>query len=213
MRKNKMMRLASALLVLTLLTTSVISGTFAKYTTSASGNDSARVAKFGVTVAATGNDAFSTAYDSAESATVKSSNTEKVVAPGTKGKFTPATVTGTPEVTVEVTNEGTVDLGDGWTVNSTYYCPLEVKVGDTTLKGTDAAYSSVEAFEAAIKAAIDGTTKTYAPGTAISGSDSTPDISWSWAFENNDDAEDTVLGNAANATISITVKTTVTQVD
>lgn len=209
MKKNKAMRLASALLVLTLLTTCAISSTFAKYVTKAEGKDTARVAKFGVTVTAIDN-AFSTVYDSETSATVKSSTTEKVVAPGTKGSFTPATVTGTPEVSVKVTNEGTVELGENWTVNDTYYCPLKVKVGNTTLEGTT--YANVDAFETAIKEAIDGTTKTYAPNTAISSSDSTPAISWEWAFE-GDDAKDTVLGNAANATISITVTTTVTQVD
>lgn len=47
MKKNKMMRLASCLLVAILLTTSVISGTFAKYTTSSTGTDSARVATWG----------------------------------------------------------------------------------------------------------------------------------------------------------------------
>lgn len=50
MEKNRMMRLASALLILTLLTTCMISGTFAKYTTQATGEDTARVAKWGVTV-------------------------------------------------------------------------------------------------------------------------------------------------------------------
>ena len=54
MRKNKMMRTASGLLVATLLTTSVISGTFAKYTTEETGSDSARVAKFGVEITARG---------------------------------------------------------------------------------------------------------------------------------------------------------------
>ena len=47
MKKNRMMRLASILLVCVLLTTSVISGTFAKYTTSANSEDKARVAKWG----------------------------------------------------------------------------------------------------------------------------------------------------------------------
>ena len=54
MKKNKMMRLASAVLVCTLLTTSVISGTFAKYTSTSSASDNARVAKWGVTLAANG---------------------------------------------------------------------------------------------------------------------------------------------------------------
>ena len=46
MKKNKMMRIASALLVAVILTTCAISGTFAKYVTSTPGSDSARVAKF-----------------------------------------------------------------------------------------------------------------------------------------------------------------------
>ena len=54
MKKNKMMRTASGLLVATLLTTSMISGTFAKYTTQDEASDSARVAKWGVTALATG---------------------------------------------------------------------------------------------------------------------------------------------------------------
>ena len=48
-----MMRVASALLVAVLLSTCAISGTFAKYVTEGSGSDTARVAKFGVTVTAT----------------------------------------------------------------------------------------------------------------------------------------------------------------
>ena len=54
MKKNKVMRFASLLLIATLLTTSVISGTFAKYTTSDSAQDTARVAKFGVVAAIAG---------------------------------------------------------------------------------------------------------------------------------------------------------------
>lgn len=220
MKKTKFMRAALLLLVLTLITSCFVGGTFAKYTTKAEGSDSARVAKFGVKISATGSDAFSTFYDSEESATVKSSNADKVVAPGTKGSFTAAIVTGSPEVSVKVTNEGTVDLGDNWTANGVYYCPLEVTVGGTTLKGTDAAYTKVEEFEDAIKAAIDGTEKVYAAGNTISGSDSTPAISWEWKFEDTTanakqtDDKDTALGNAETpATISITVATTVTQID
>ena len=61
MKKNRMMRLASVLLVLTLLSTSVISGTFAKYVTSDQASDTARVAKFGVVVSASGS-LFGTDY-------------------------------------------------------------------------------------------------------------------------------------------------------
>ena len=44
MKTNKMMRIASVLLVAVLLTTCVISGTFAKYTTTVSATSTANVA-------------------------------------------------------------------------------------------------------------------------------------------------------------------------
>ena len=56
MRKNKFLRLASVMLMLCLITTCAISGTFAKYTTSDEALDSARVAKWGVAVQVLGND-------------------------------------------------------------------------------------------------------------------------------------------------------------
>lgn len=88
MEKNRMMRLASALLILTLLTTCMISGTFAKYTTQATGKDTARVAKWGVTVNVT-SDLFATSYKDVDGSngkvTVQSTDTNKLVAPGTKG--------------------------------------------------------------------------------------------------------------------------------
>ncbi|MCH5192191.1 MAG: hypothetical protein J1F23_08520 [Oscillospiraceae bacterium] len=120
MKKNKMMRIASVLLVAVLLTTSVISGTFAKYVTTGEASDSARVAKFGVVVAASGslfdktyfavNDgntpAGNTADDPETKITVESYNgRDNLVAPGTKsldGGLSIA-VTGKPEVDVRVT--------------------------------------------------------------------------------------------------------------
>ncbi len=55
MRKNKMMRAASGLMVLTMLSTCAISGTFAKYVTEDRANDTARVAKWGVALQVDGN--------------------------------------------------------------------------------------------------------------------------------------------------------------
>lgn len=82
MKKNTMMRIASVMLVLALLTTCVISGTFAKYVTSGTGGDSARVAKWGIKIAVTGDKAFDNEYkNSANKVSVHS--TMPVVAPGT----------------------------------------------------------------------------------------------------------------------------------
>ena len=112
MKKNKMMRLASAMMVLTLMSTSVISGTFAKYVTSDSATDTARVAKWGVTVTAEGS-LFAETYkktdntpgDGNASVSVVSSGPmgDNVVAPGTKNEdgITFA-ITGEPEVAVRV---------------------------------------------------------------------------------------------------------------
>ncbi len=112
MKKNKMLRTASALLVLTLLTTSIIGGTFAKYVTTDSGSDAARVAKFGV-VATVSGDLFGGAYKAAEDntialydatgTTVKAADSaDKVVAPGTENKTgLSLSVTGTPEVSTK----------------------------------------------------------------------------------------------------------------
>lgn len=118
MKKNKMMRLASILLVCVLLTTSVISGTFAKYVTSDSASDTARVAKWGVTALASGNLFGSNYYSDTEtgnqneiSATVKYNadainGTDNIVAPGTQNSTgITIAVSGQPEVanTVAVT--------------------------------------------------------------------------------------------------------------
>lgn len=198
MKGSKLPKLAALLLVLTLATTCFVSGTFAKYVSEGEGEDAARVAKWGVKVEITG-DGFKTTYGKDEvnanvdGPTVVSSTTEKVVAPG--GEF---------------------------------YCPLVFTIGDTKINGLD--YSSTTAggegsFESAIKTAIqNATTKEYEAGTDLSAAGEGITYSWTWPFQNAtgtatnpDDELDTLLGdNAANgqpATISITVTTTVTQID
>lgn len=210
-----MMRAASALLVATMLTTSVISGTFAKYTSSATGTDTARVAKWGVKITANG-DTFAKEYAKDTEAYTETntvvSTSDKVVAPGTKGNMASMTLSGTPEVAVKVTYEGTFALGGNWSVDNTYYCPLEIKVNNDTLKGSE--YQSASEFETAVKEKIGAYSKEYAAGTDLSGTGADSlTVSWSWAYT-GDDAKDTKLGDATTAaTVSLGVKTTVTQID
>lgn len=131
MEKNRMMRLASALLILTLLTTCMISGTFAKYTTQATGEDTARVAKWGVTVS-THTDLFATSYtgvdDYNDKVTVKSTDDNKLVAPGTTGTGLGVASTGTPEVSYE----------------------MKIKLNDTTVKMPSLKYTPKDATDASI---------------------------------------------------------------
>ena len=81
-------------------------------------------------------------------------------------------------------------------------------------------------LQTAVKNAINSYTKDYAPGTDLSGVGAdTLTISWEWPFETgtNDteklanNAKDTALGNRAAAgnaaTVSLTLATTVTQID
>ena len=107
MKKNVMMRVASALLVAVLLTTCSISGTFAKYVTTNSAEDSARVAKFGVVIQADGSlygDNYGTGTLSVP--TIEADKTllsvdadAKAVAPGTQSdEGLTFSINGTPEV-------------------------------------------------------------------------------------------------------------------
>ncbi len=229
MKKNRMMRLASLILVLTLLSTCAISGTFAKYVTTGSAQDSARVAKWGVTVGATGNEAFSTMYkDKATAevtaATVVTSSAEgadgkKLVAPGTEGDLGSFGISGTPEVATIVAYSATLTLS-GWEVPAptedneeatAYYCPIEITVGETTYKGND--YENAEAFAAAVVEDLNKT-EDKAANESVAASNS---VTWKWAFEGNDDVKDTALGDAAAAgkaaTIAFSISASVTQVD
>ena len=149
MKKNKMMRIASILLVVTLLSTCVISGTFAKYVTKAEGQDQARVAKWGVLVTVEGN-AFADKYAATDEAyleaegeysVVSSVAGEQVVAPGTSAEEADlalvATVKGTPEVAARYTIEGK-DIADVVLPAGTYtdYTHL-VKANDGSYGYTD----------------------------------------------------------------------------
>lgn len=154
MKKNKAMRLASCLLVLTLLTACMISGAFAKYVSSDTTTDEAKVAKWGVTAKISGS-LFGKAYNKesatdgneiAASSDNVSSNTDKVVAPGTQNtKGMVLSVTGTPEVA----NKVTVEKPDG-TTNSDIYLRVgkygiltkDTSVSATTPNITDYYYLS-----------------------------------------------------------------------
>lgn len=235
MKKSKTMRLASGLLVLTLLSTCMVAGTFAKYTSEGSGTDTARVAKFGVTVnadAAENDDslaAFSKTYAKTESTTSTSitnsvSANEKVVAPGTTGEMTKVKLSGSPEVAVKVNYAGQFAIDENWKVNEAFYCPLVVTVksssGTTVVKQSDS-INSAAAFNKAVNDAIAAYSQEYAPGQDLSniGNDALT-VSWNWPFADNaegtkqTDANDTALGNLETApTVKLDVTTTVTQID
>lgn len=229
MKKNKMMRLASCLLVMVLLTTSMISGTFAKYVTAGSGTDSARVAKWGVDVNIVSGSGFSNEYathdtEYSKALSVKSFDDAKVVAPGTSsadvaGDVTFA-ITGTPEVAVKVdvafdaTSEIKLAAGeyldyttandktDKFTLADDYYPVKFTLTKDGAAVVTDGTLAAVEA-------ALDKSLK-YAPNTDLS---ETYTLTWKWDFAGNDQA-DTFLGNETTLqSVAYDLAITVTQID
>ena len=206
MKRNTILRVSAILLVLTLLSTCVISGTFAKYTTSADANDDARIAKWGVVVEATA-EAFT---ENDDDTVISFVSGENVLAPGTDGNLCGLTISGQPEVAVEIAATAELELTD-WAVDGAYYCPLVITVGTTEFKGND--YADAEAFEKAVEDAIvaEIAVASVDPNTNLADSVA---VTWAWAYEGNDDVKDTALGNAAApATISIAVSVTVTQID
>lgn len=218
MKKNKMMRLASGLLVAVLITTSTISGTFAKYVSKAEAHETARVAKWGVTIEATSAPIFLTEYASADATiaedvdklSVKAGT--KVVAPGTSGELAAFTVTGTPEVDFRLNYTSTIELGTEWKdQNGDFYCPLVFVVDGVTVDSTGCA--DADAFETKIKEEIDR--EVYYDITTASTTYETFDITWNWEYhvDNDTDLKDTALGDAGVASIDFKVVCTAEQVD
>ncbi len=210
MKKNRFIKLASGLLVLCLMTTCVIGATLAKYTTATDTQDSARVAKWGVRITAATDSAFKTEYDKYDSSyttgtvTVKSSSSDKVVAPGTSGSALQFSISGTPEVAVrlsfamtEITEvkltAGTYKNTDGATVTlAGDYMPVVF-----TLSNGSASPLATGTL-ADIATYLSTYTVDYAPNTDLS-TVPTYTLSWAWAFfvnENNDKA-DSILGDLA----------------
>ncbi len=225
MKKNVMMRVASALLVAVLLTTCTISGTFAKYTTQATGSDSARVAYWGIqNDASITFDLFKNTYDG----TVTGEDSADVVAPGTSNKTAfsfifkenAADSVAAPEVAYNLTVTPTITGNYDALDNNNYF--------KWTLKApgaTDATeYNTVAELETAIKALSGDAsgTKRYEAGTPPTAFNGTCEIGWTWAFEaTGDDAAktaqneaDTAMGNAAELDdISIEIVVSATQID
>jgi hypothetical protein len=196
MKKNAMLKIAAILLVAVLLTTCAISATFAKYVTSAElDSQSARVAKWGVTVQVTGENVFKNEYGDVVAAT------EDVVAPGVKVEDGIVITTNgdAAEVDYKIMSDFKVEL-NGWGE----YFPVVF-----TINGTDVTVTKTTPAEIATevsKAINDAVAKLQ-----------TGNVSIGWYWDSNDDASatvdeivadttnkaDTVLGNAGSATIAI----------
>lgn len=233
MRKNRTMRVSAVLLTLVMITSCFVGGTFAKYTTSSTGSDSARVAYWGFDANAEIDIAmFATEYDDS----VLSSNEDNVVAPGTS-KTTTFAFGYTPKGdTVNALTAGAIaapEVDYTFVVNPTItgdYDALDANPNfKWTLQAPDAddatEYDTVAELLAAVKALSgdDSGTKVYEAGTlptTFSAADEVYTIGWTWAYETAgsgmaaQDVTDTAMGNAQDLDdVTFTITISATQID
>ena len=196
-KSSMMVRLVAVLAVTMMFTMCFVGGTFAKYTSSATGTDSATVAKWsfkvGETDIAASNeftfDLFKTIKDSngTDNETDISPDDGTIIAPGTQGSFN-LVLTNASQVTAQYAID--------YTVTNTGNIPVQFSVDGGTNWTNDLA--DVAASDATKLAANSGTT--------------TITVQWKWVFDGND-ANDTALGSAATATLTVAAAVTATQVD
>lgn len=195
----KKMSIIALLLVAVLVTSSSVSGTYAKYTSAfTSETASAKVAAWAFQiddVAATNNfnfDLFKTINDTDGSVEtdVKVVEGEKIIAPGTTGSFV-IKLKNISEVNAKYSVDYTVTKENG-------NIPLEFKVGEAEWT------SNIDELDMADAAVINmDETKTVT-------------VQWRWAYQvtgNASDVTDTALGVAGNPVIKVSAKVTVTQID
>lgn len=172
-----------------------VSGTYAKYITTKTVSDSARVAKWQIGELTT-MDLFKESY---LSDAVKSSvNGEDIVAPGTSGSYT-FQVTGSVETNYRLNLEVTTATD---TVGQIVYKLDGNKVGTN---------GTISELKTALERLYDGTT-VYTAGNI---SETQHTISWEWVFEDaldaSKDTTDTALGTAGTATVELKVEITAIQ--
>lgn len=209
MKKNRAMRLAALMLVLVMMTSCFVGGTFAKYTSTTSGSDVATVAKWSFKV---NGSEFAVNPDTPATLTFNLFDTIKdtenleeddvaaeKIAPGTMGSFA-----------LKIKNDSEVNAM--WTVTlsetNDNAVPLQYSVDGSTWKDSIAELSMANLTKNGLNMGEEETVAVY----------------WRWVFEGTTkgahagqtDAFDTMLGIAAQKaapTVTITATLTAEQID
>lgn len=207
MKKKIAGRLGVTALALSFITTSVMSGTLAKYTKEVTGTADATVAKFAFnlngatqeTGAITINDLFQSVYtDSDDNEIVKSNNdSTAVVAPGTSGK---------KEIKLENTGEVAIQLE-------------EFTISDTSASTIPLVYAITENDEAPKDADWENASSLTVPEEIlgatlkVGSTENSKSFYLHWKWNTTDNSTDTVFGTKSTLdTVKITIKCTVSQV-
>ena len=194
MKKNRLFILGIFTVMVALVSLSLVSGTWAKYTSTVSGQATATVAKWGWAYEGNNLDLtsnpqtiefnlFQTRYDS-DGSTPETDVKANLIAPGTSGKFD-----------LEFANKSEVnaEYKVHFTVTNTSNVPLEYNVNGQGWKST------LDDITTAVQVAMEtGTAKI--------------EVEWRWAFESGADPADTTLG-IDTPTVTVKAEITFEQVD
>ena len=198
-RSSMMVRLVAVLAVTMMFTMCFVGGTFAKYTSSATGTDSTTVAKWdikvnndNITASDTFNfNLFNTVKDTdGNTETDMGPNDGTIIAPGTRGSF---------DIVIKNDSQVNAKYTIDYTVN-TRSIPVEFSTNGTDWK------TDIDDLDVVSGIDIDmNATETVT-------------VYWRWRFEADNvtvgDNLDTSLGSAASAaTLTVAAKVTATQVD
>lgn len=193
-RSSMMVRLVAVLAVTMMFTMCFVGGTFAKYTSSATGTDSAAVATWDIKVNGeniTVSDIFvfelfQTITDSDLTSPEGDMNPVdgSIIAPGTSGKF---------DIVIKNDSQVNATYAIDFSVTNTDNIPVQFSVDGINWK------TDINDLDVA--------------GAAIDmGATTTVTVQWKWAFD-GDDNIDTTLGKEHTATLKVDAKVTATQVD
>jgi hypothetical protein len=202
MKNNKTVKFMALVLFVTILAIILVSGTYAKYTTSATGSDTATVAKWSIKL---GNediakstektftiDLFSTITntDGSEEKNVKKTD-GTLIAPGTMGSFTLASLKNESEVNAKYNVTYTLANESG--------VPLEFTTNKDDESSWKSDFTAINVSNESLATDATATTAT---------------VYWRWAFTKDTarDTSDTTLGTTT-PTVTLTAKIDVEQAD
>lgn len=202
MKNNKTVKFMALVLFVTILAIILVSGTYAKYTTSATGSDTATVAKWSIklgdediaksTEKTFAIDLFSTITntDGSEEKNVKKTD-GSLIAPGTMGSFTLLSLKNESEVNAKYSVTYTLLNESG--------VPLEFTTNKDDESSWKSDFTAVNVSNEALATDATATTAT---------------VYWRWAFTKDTarDTSDTTLGTTT-PTVTLTAKIDVEQAD
>ena len=202
-------RITLILLSLVLVTSLFIGGSIARYITSTSSEDNARVAKWGFSETAepVTMDLFKNEYKLEDNTVVAKSNDDAdIIAPGLNGvsKFKFVTSSVEPEVMYEVK----ISIDDSEIADEIKNHPgIQWKVDN----GNWVTWDEMVASLVSLSGDPSGT-KVYAPGELHNNFKNTAEhtIAWQWVMDSGYDEEDTRIGNLTTSGTPITAKIVVT---